>query len=391
MDSYEKVKGFSPMIRETIRTDRMPPYNADPHIGTFRDDQNLSVADQKTLVHWIEAGAPRGDGPDPLKVNAKAAPEWDLGQPDLILNVPAFKIPASGVVDYQMPVVYNPLKQDRWIKAITFNVGSRQGVHHITGSLASYAVGAQTVTFPEGQGMKLEAGQRVRLSMHYTPFGKEVVDNTRIGLYFFPEDKPPEKIRQTLVIANADIEIPAGDPQIYMQKPGQKEELIVSLPKYNFNWQRGYYFKTPIDAPAGTKFITRTIYDNSSKNAANPDPKKTVLWGEMSWEEMQYTEVSIAWKDETTKNPKPQYMAEFAATRGIGILDSNMDGKIQKAELRGPIGRMVAARFDQFDTNHDGVIDATEAKALTPFLNNRVQVAEKALETAEVTPPTAQK
>jgi thiol-disulfide isomerase/thioredoxin len=421
MDSYEKVKGFSPMIRETIRTDRMPPYNADPHVGTFRDDQNLSVADQKTLVHWIEAGAPRGDGPDPLKVNAKAAPEWDLGQPDLILNVPAYTIPASGVVDYQNPVVYNPLKQDRWIKAITFNVGSRAGVHHITGSLASYAVGAQTVTFPEGQGMKLEAGQRVRLSMHYTPFGKEVVDNTRIGLYFFPDDKPPEKIRQTLVIANADIEIPAGDPkyqavayatiahdatvysilphahyrgesaQVYMQKPGQKEELIISLPKYNFNWQRGYYFKTPIDAPAGTKFITRTTYDNSTKNMANPDPKKTVTWGEMSWEEMQYTEVSIAWKDETTKNQKPQYMAEFAATRGIGILDSNMDGKIQKAELKGPIGRMVQARFDQFDTNHDGVIDANEAKALTPFLNNRVQVAEKALETAEVAPPTAQK
>jgi thiol-disulfide isomerase/thioredoxin len=421
MDSYEKVKGFSPMIRETIRTDRMPPYNADPHIGTFRDDQNLSVADQKTLVHWIEAGAPRGDGADPLKVNAKAAPEWDLGTPDLVLNVPAYTIPASGIVDYQMPVVYNPLKETRWIKAITFNVGSRQGVHHITGSLASYAVGAQTVTFPEGQGMKLDPGQRVRLSMHYTPFGKEVVDKTRIGLYFFPADKPPEKIRQTLVIANADIEIPAGDPnyqavayatiahdatvysilphahyrgesaQVYMKKPGQKEELIVSLPKYNFNWQRGYYFKTPLDVPAGTTFITRTTYNNSTKNLANPDPKKTVTWGEMSWEEMQYTEVSITWKDETTKNPKPQYMAEFAATRGMGILDANMDGKIQKAELRGPIGRLVAARFDQLDTNHDGIIDATEAKALMPFLNNRVQVAEKALETAEAAPATAQK
>jgi thiol-disulfide isomerase/thioredoxin len=121
MDSYEKVKGFSPMIRETIRTDRMPPYNADPHIGTFRDDQNLSVADQKTLVHWIEAGAPRGDGADPLKVNAKAAPEWDLGTPDLVLNVPAYTIPASGIVDYQMPVVYNPLKETRWIKASTIS------------------------------------------------------------------------------------------------------------------------------------------------------------------------------------------------------------------------------------------------------------------------------
>jgi peroxiredoxin len=60
MNSYEVVKGFAPMIRETIRTDRMPPYFADPHIGTFKNDQSMTPDQTKTLVHWLEAAARRG-------------------------------------------------------------------------------------------------------------------------------------------------------------------------------------------------------------------------------------------------------------------------------------------------------------------------------------------
>ena len=91
------------MMREAIRTDRMPPYNADPHVDAFAGDMNLSSKDAQTLIHWIEAGAPRGEGSDPLKINAKVAPEWELGEPDLIIELPAYAVPASGVVDYQNP------------------------------------------------------------------------------------------------------------------------------------------------------------------------------------------------------------------------------------------------------------------------------------------------
>ena len=76
MKDYASVKGFSPMIREVIRTDRMPPYNADPHVGKFSDNKNLSPDEIKTLVHWVEAGAPRGDGPDPLAARKHVAQEW---------------------------------------------------------------------------------------------------------------------------------------------------------------------------------------------------------------------------------------------------------------------------------------------------------------------------
>src|SRR5436190_18546897 len=98
LTSYDKVKGFSPMIREVIRTQRMPPYQADPSVGHFSDDKRLSADQIKTLIHWIEAGAPRGDGVDLLAQTRHEAPEWPLGKPDVILDIPAYTIPASGIV-----------------------------------------------------------------------------------------------------------------------------------------------------------------------------------------------------------------------------------------------------------------------------------------------------
>ena len=68
LTSYETIKPFTPMIREMIRTQRMPPWRADPTIGHFLGDRSLSSAQIKTLVHWVEAGAPRGTGADPLAV-----------------------------------------------------------------------------------------------------------------------------------------------------------------------------------------------------------------------------------------------------------------------------------------------------------------------------------
>ena len=65
MTSYEMVKGFSPMIREVLRTKRMPPFHADPHYGAWKNDMSLSAAQVKTIVNWVEAGAPRLVPPRP--------------------------------------------------------------------------------------------------------------------------------------------------------------------------------------------------------------------------------------------------------------------------------------------------------------------------------------
>jgi hypothetical protein len=407
MDSYEKVKGFAPMIREAIRTDRMPPYNADPHVGKFANDMNLSNADAKTLVHWIEAGAPRGTGEDPLKINAKPAPEWPLGKPDMIITLPAFNVPASGVVDYQNPVVDNPMTEGRWLRASTVKAGDRRAVHHLlSNGVGGYAVGAESTEYPAGTGSWVAAGQKFRFQMHYTPYGKETTDVTRVGLYFYPKGQEPNIVRRSAVIANPAIEIPPGEArhkevayitfpqnatlytvfphahyrgenaQVFMQKPGGKEELILSLPKYDFNWQRGYDFATPISLPAGTKIITRYEYDNSRDNPANPDPTITVKWGEQSFEEMQYTALGFRWDDETVQNQKPEYMTALNASRSIGIMDSNLDGKVEKNEVRGRMGEMLRANWDKLDANKDGFLDEKELAGTTAQLNRRIADAQ---------------
>ncbi len=99
------VRGFAPMICKVIRTKRMPPWHAGPHVGTWKGDRSLSVDQVQTLTHWIEAGAALGEGPDPLVVANTRVTEWPLAEPNLIVE-----IPASGIVDYNFPVVKKPTR-----------------------------------------------------------------------------------------------------------------------------------------------------------------------------------------------------------------------------------------------------------------------------------------
>ncbi|HPI47714.1 MAG TPA: redoxin domain-containing protein [Hyphomonadaceae bacterium] len=407
MNSYDVVKQFGPMIREAIRTDRMPPYNADPHVGQFKDDMNLPVKDAQTLVHWIEAGSPRGAGEDPLKINAKVAPEWELGEPDLVLTLPSFAVPASGIVDYQNPMLKNPLTEGRWLRASTIKVGDRQAVHHLLSPVGGYAVGAESTVYPADTGTWVEPGQNLRFQLHYTPYGKATTDVTKVGLYFYPKDKPPSIVRRNAVVLNAGIEIKPNaarhketaysvfpgaatlysvfphahyrgeNVEVSLLKPGAaKEELILSLPKYDFNWQRGYEFKTPIQIAPGTKLITRYEYDNSKNNPANPDPSITVKWGEQSHEEMQYTAFGFRWNEETVENRKPEYQKGLEDSRIMGMMDVNIDGKVAKDEVRGRMAQLLIANWDKVDANKDGFLTPDEMGSINQMMTGRINEAQ---------------
>ena len=411
MTSYDMIKGFSPMIREVIRTDRMPPWHSDPNIGSFLHDRSLTSNEIKTLVHWIEAGSPRGEGYDPLADPRESLPDWPLGVPDLILTVPSFDVPATGVVDYQRPYVVNPLEEGKWLRASTVKVGSRESVHHVlTGylkevpkngqsnevrwgaSVGGYAVGAESTIAREGLGTYIPAGGAIGLQMHYTPFGRAVTDTTQIGLYFY--DKRPPRMLRNSVIMDFSIEIPPGkanhaetaylefpkDAELFyafphahyrgqsstlaIRYPDGREEIILSLPKYDFNWQRAYEFKDPIKVPAGAKLIARYTYDNSTQNAANPDPSKKIVWGDQSFEEMLYTAISYRWTDETSADQKGEYQELLNAGRLFGMLDDNIDESIQKDEIRGRAGRRLAGNFDRLDRNGDGALSWQEYSAI---------------------------
>jgi hypothetical protein len=417
MTNYAAVKGFSPMIREVIRTHRMPPYDADPHVGKFSDDRRLTADEVKTVVHWIEQGAPRGEGKDPLGSKHLVAAEWPLGKPDLVLDVPSFTIPATGVVDYKHPWIANPGTDGKWLKATTIKVESRQGVHHLlTGllsevpkpdqpafenqwgaSIGTYAVGMENEVAPKNVGTWIPPGGAIGFQGHYTPFGKEVTDHTKIALYFYKDDEKPQMVMHNIDITNNAIEIPPNDPHhvevAYMDFPHEavlysafihahyrgtasdlsirypdgKEKMLIAVPHYQFGWQRHYTFAEPVKVPAGSRLIAHYAYDNSKQNPANPDPTKTIIWGEQSWEEMFFTRLRYRWTDETSTH-LVKYDQELQAGRLLGSLDANMDGKIEKAELKGLLAKMIAPRWDQLDANHDGVLDKDEIAAATKLM-----------------------
>ena len=411
MSSYEMVRGFAPMMREVIRTKRMPPWHADPHIGVWKNDKSLSIEQSQTLVHWIEAGAPRGKGEDPLKDLAIAQVEWPLGEPDLILDIPEYTIPASGVVDYKFPRLANPLNQGVWIKAATVIPGNREVVHHIlAGSidattaqakrdsgvfdnyLIGYAPGNETNLFPQDTGVYIAPGGEYTFQLHYTPIGREVVDNSRIGLYF--HDKQPGNFYRQSVVIDPTIQIPPNQPRhaevayyefdqpallhdlvphshyrgvaskFELIGPDGSRETVLSVPNYDFNWQRTYAFVEPMRIEPGSRLVHTTWYDNSAANPGNPDPNRTVPWGLQSWDEMLYGAFSYTLVDETSEVPiLDRALAD--TTQMVGFLDKDMDGKLSWQELPKTIKKRLVQGFKMVDTNADGGLDIQELYSLS--------------------------
>src|SRR5205085_3197955 len=99
MTSYDKVKGRADTIREVLLAQRMPPWHADPHYGSFVNERGLTPEQAQTLERWVEQGSPRGEGEDPLASKPPPpAKDWPLGQPDYVVKFPkAEEIAASGV------------------------------------------------------------------------------------------------------------------------------------------------------------------------------------------------------------------------------------------------------------------------------------------------------
>ena len=80
--------------------------------------------------------------------------------------------------------------------------------------------------------------------------------------------------------------------------PDGSEEILLSVPKYDFAWQTAYALNPPKPLPAGTKLVFDMSWDNSAQNPANPDPNKIVHWGEQTWDEMNVGWIRYRYADE---------------------------------------------------------------------------------------------
>ena len=348
LNSHAMAQGWSPMIREVLMTKRMPPGQIDPHVGDFVNSYTISVEDQQTLLHWIAQGSQVDGVEDPLAQLTWPETEWAFGEPDLIVNVPPQSIPATGVMDYINVVVpFEGLTEDRWVRASQYVAGDRTVLHHTLNSIippeaqgrrrflgggspddpsiTAYIPGAEPYHEPENTGGLLRAGSQLALQLHYTTTGRETVDASQIGIWFYPEGYVPEKRMSgqcACIFTPTWTSIPPNDPDFEMsesvtvsrdaylhsflphmhfrgkrmrfeaQYPDGTSEELINIANYNYNWQLRYQLREPKLVPAGTVIVATGAFDNSSQNKANPDPDRLVPWGQQSWDEMFFGAVS---------------------------------------------------------------------------------------------------
>jgi hypothetical protein len=331
--SYKEARPWAKSIREKVASGAMPPWHADPSHGEFSNDRRLSKKEIDTIVAWVDAGAPEGN-PKDLPAAPRFTDGWQIGKPDVVLTMnKEVDVPAEGVVGYKYFIIPTGFKEDRWIQAAEVRPGNRQVVHHVIAfvvdasifagglsgrnrleGLAGYAPGEAATVLPDGVGRLVKAGSLVVLQMHYTPNGTAAKDRTSVGLTF--SRKPVVKAAMGGAAMNRRFEIPPGDgayevrsvyrfkddshitslmPHMHLRGkdfefrlvyPDGKSRVILSVPRYDFNWQTRYDLKEPIAAPRGSRVECVAHFDNSPKNRWNPDPAKAVRWGQQTWEEM---------------------------------------------------------------------------------------------------------
>lgn len=211
--------------------------------------------------------------------------------------------------------------------------------------LMFYLPGADFQQFAPGSAKRIRASNALMWEVHYSPDGKPETDVERIGLWFAPKDKVQKQVHILRngsgqhIIENEEVGSTANLPPIppgaadwkitaiqpftqdvtvntmqphmhlrghdmtYIAKyPDGHEEVLLSVPKYDFNWQNTYIPKAPYKLPAGTVLETVGHYDNSVRNRMNPMPNRPALWSEQTWDEMYNAWTEITYDAETNPN-----------------------------------------------------------------------------------------
>ncbi len=400
--TYAQARGWGEMIREVVQDRRMPPWHADPAHGKFRNDRSMPAEDIRDLIQWVDAGMPAGDlakvpTPPPY------ASGWSIGQPDRIYEMPQpFRVPAQGEVKYQWIRIDPQLKEDQWVQAIEIRPGNPAVVHHVlmfllppgarrldedreAGFFAAYAPGHNPSIFPKGQGKKMPKGSTILLQMHYTPNGVETTDQTRIGIVLAKE--PVQREVHTIGVFNNRFLLPPGEANIEVRAahrlsqdvellalmphthlrgksfryeakfPDGRTEVILNVPRYDFNWQTAYELEKPIRLPKNSELVCVAVYDNSANNPNNPDPSKAVKWGPQTWDEMMigyFDYLPVTGKPERVGGVDGQANRKRMFEALFKTLDKNQDGFITQDEVPAAYRSMFQRWLDRYDQDNDG-------------------------------------
>lgn len=349
--NYTDARPWAKAMKTAILTEQMPPWFADPKYGHFANDRRLSADEIKTLVAWVDGGAAEGDkkdAPPPLSfqdgwnikpdmviempkdfhIAAKGTINYQnirvkVNFPEDMWVVAAEMRAGNPKVVHHMRAIVLPPNATWMAKAVpgeAYEEGSEGmgGAKGGTDLLGKYNPGLGAQHFDVDDAAKfIPKGSDIVFNLHYTSVGTPQTDRSKVGLVFAKH--PPQK-RYWMspgTPAAFNLAIPAGDNnaevvsevtigvddaklvyiQPHMHLRGKDYELRAIYPtgesevifkgKWNFDWQVGYQLAKPLPVPKGTRLLAIAHYDNSVNNKFNPDPSKTIMWGDQNWDEMQ--------------------------------------------------------------------------------------------------------
>ncbi len=360
--TYADARRRAAQIVAVTGTRTMPPWKPEPEPNGFLNARRLTDEQIRTLAQWVRDGTPEGSASD-LPVVPLWTSGWQLGEPDLIVQLPDYVVPPGGADVFRNFVVSVPAAARRYVRGLEFRPGNR-AVHHANirvdqtsasrrldeadpapgyegailrsadfpdGHFLGWTPGQITPLAPPGLAWQLDSGSDLVVQLHLQPTGKAEHIQPSIAFYFTAD--PPARIptmvrlgRQNLDIAAGaaahrvsdayvlpvDVEVHAIQPHAHYRarrvlvratRPDGSRVTLIRIERWDFNWQDQYRYAAPFWLPAGTTIEMEYVFDNSAASAQNPQhPPQRVPWGWRSSDEMADVWIQVMTRSEPDRN-----------------------------------------------------------------------------------------
>ena len=362
--TYDQAYRRRAKILEVTQARTMPPWKAVPGYGDLRGARRMSPDEIAVIRRWVEAGGSDGDPADlpPTRVFEAAA---SRGTPDLVLRPDTYTVPGKGGDVYRCFSIPTSFSQDRDFAVSEVVPGNPRLVHHmlamvdpagrsgsitspdglpgypcfggagvrIDGYLGAWAPGATPWVMPEGVCIRLPAGSRVVVQMHYHN-ARPTAETDRTELRLYAAKTPIVKRLQFMRVGKFAFEIPAGaarhemeagtmvhrpmsliaihphmhllgrEMKVWAKMRDESIQPLIHIDDWDFNWQGFYWFARPVPLPVGAWIELTAAWDNSAANPRNPSqPPRAVRWGERTVDEMGHAAVLFTFDDEAASRP----------------------------------------------------------------------------------------
>jgi tetratricopeptide (TPR) repeat protein/mono/diheme cytochrome c family protein len=346
--SYQEVRPWARAITEQVVARRMPPWKPEPGYGdSFVGNRRLSDEQVALIQQWGVGGAVEGRPADLPPVPASPS-GWRLGEPDLVIEVPPYTLPAGGRDVLRKFAIPIPIAGARYVRGLEFQPGNARVVHHANmkidptgasrkldaadpesgydgvtpfaarfppGYFLGWTPGQLRPLAPDSMAWRLDPGADMLVELHLMPSSQPEVVQSRLGFFF--TRAVPTRVPATIRLGRQNLDIPPDakdyssrdsyvlpvDVEVYGVQPhahhlarevkgfatlpdGTRRWLIY-IKDWEFGWQDFYAYTKPQVLPRGTELTMEISYDNSAGNRRNPhSPPRRVTWGQKSSDEM---------------------------------------------------------------------------------------------------------